>query len=183
LKSLLTIPFDSSQSDLFPGQGAAATGQHVGWSKQGPANCAAILRPLAPWHGPNNQIIEPAIEKPVLAGYLETHCIPVNALYADDFAGFMKARQKLLMDWFRSLLAMSFPQAAKPPRKAKKPRHPWHTTVALNSSSPTNHALDRPPPKKTPPPPRLKSASGMPPISSAPIPASRRRNTPAPSSA
>jgi hypothetical protein len=48
--------------------------------------------------GPNNQIIEPSIEKPVLANYLQTHCIPVNDLYADDFSGFMKARQKLLME-------------------------------------------------------------------------------------
>lgn len=45
----------------------------------------------------NGQIIEPSIEKSVLAGYLETHCIPVPDLYADDFASFMKARQKLLL--------------------------------------------------------------------------------------
>ena len=48
--------------------------------------------------GPNGQIIEPPIEKSVLAGYLETHCIPVNELYADNFASFITARQKLLMD-------------------------------------------------------------------------------------
>lgn len=48
--------------------------------------------------GPNNQIIEPTIERPVLAKYLQTHCIPVNNLYANDFSGFMKVRQKLLME-------------------------------------------------------------------------------------
>ena len=48
--------------------------------------------------GTNGQIIEPPIAKPVLAGYLETHCIPVDALYANDFHAFMKARQKQLLD-------------------------------------------------------------------------------------
>lgn len=48
--------------------------------------------------GANGQIIEPSIAKPVLSGYLATHCIPVSELYANDFAGFMKARQKLLLD-------------------------------------------------------------------------------------
>lgn len=48
--------------------------------------------------GANGQIIEPPINKAALANYLQTHCIPVPELYADDFAGFMKARQKLLMD-------------------------------------------------------------------------------------
>lgn len=48
--------------------------------------------------GFNGQIIEPPIAKPILDGYLVTHCIPVRELYANDFAGFMKARQKLLME-------------------------------------------------------------------------------------
>ena len=48
--------------------------------------------------GPNGQIIEPPIDKATLANYLQTHCIPVPELYVDDFAGFMKARQKLLME-------------------------------------------------------------------------------------
>lgn len=48
--------------------------------------------------GTNGQIIEPPIEKAALADYLKSHCIPVQELYADDFAGFMKARQKLLME-------------------------------------------------------------------------------------
>jgi hypothetical protein len=48
--------------------------------------------------GPNGQIIDPPIAKPVLAGYLETHCIPVPELYGDDFHAFMKARQKRLLD-------------------------------------------------------------------------------------
>jgi len=46
----------------------------------------------------NGQIIEPPIEKAALANYLRTHCIPVPELYANDFPGFMKARQKLLME-------------------------------------------------------------------------------------
>lgn len=48
--------------------------------------------------GANGQIIEPPIAKPVLAGYLQTHCIPVDAIYANDFHAFMKARQKQLLD-------------------------------------------------------------------------------------
>jgi len=47
---------------------------------------------------PNGQIIEPPIDKTALASYLQTHCIPVPELYADDFAGFIKARQQLLME-------------------------------------------------------------------------------------
>lgn len=46
----------------------------------------------------NGQIIEPPIDKTTLASYLQTHCIPVPELYADDFAGFIKARQQLLME-------------------------------------------------------------------------------------
>ena len=46
----------------------------------------------------NGQIIEPSIAKPMLAGYLKTHCIPVDELYADNFNDFIKARQKLLLD-------------------------------------------------------------------------------------
>ena len=47
--------------------------------------------------GANGQIIEPPIGKPTLAGYLETHCIPAPALYANDFNGFIQGRQKLLL--------------------------------------------------------------------------------------
>lgn len=46
----------------------------------------------------NGQIIEPPIDKAVLAEYLKSHCIPVQELYSNDFSGFMKARQKLLME-------------------------------------------------------------------------------------
>ena len=48
--------------------------------------------------GPEGQIVEPPIAKGTLSTYLETHCIPVPELYADDFTGFMNARQKLLLD-------------------------------------------------------------------------------------
>lgn len=63
--------------------------------------------------GPNGQIIEPPIAKPVLAGYLETHCIPVNDLYADDFAGFIKARQKLLMELVSRITGHVAPETAE----------------------------------------------------------------------
>ncbi len=43
------------------------------------------------------QIIESAIDKPVLAEHLKTHCIPVKELYSNDFNGFIQARQKLLL--------------------------------------------------------------------------------------
>jgi len=48
--------------------------------------------------GTNGQIIEPPIDKAALAEYLKSHRIPVPELYSDDFAGFIKARQKLLME-------------------------------------------------------------------------------------
>ena len=48
--------------------------------------------------GPGGQIVEPPIAKGTLSTYLQTHCIPVPELYADDFIGFMNARQKLLLD-------------------------------------------------------------------------------------
>jgi hypothetical protein len=48
--------------------------------------------------GPNGQVIEPPIDKAVLSGYLETHCVPVQELYANDFYGFIKARQMRLLD-------------------------------------------------------------------------------------
>lgn len=48
--------------------------------------------------GTNGQIIEPSIAKETLAAYLQTHCIPVPELYDNNFPGFMKARQKLLLD-------------------------------------------------------------------------------------
>ncbi len=47
--------------------------------------------------GTDGQIIEPSIEKTVLVGYLQTHCIPVPELYANNFHGFIRARQKLLL--------------------------------------------------------------------------------------
>jgi hypothetical protein len=48
--------------------------------------------------GPKGQIVEPPIDKATLSNYLQTHCIPVPELYANDFPAFMKARQKLLLD-------------------------------------------------------------------------------------
>lgn len=48
--------------------------------------------------GPEGQIIEPPIEKATLVKYLQTHCIPTDELYANDFHGFVKKRQRLLME-------------------------------------------------------------------------------------
>jgi hypothetical protein len=64
--------------------------------------------------GPNNQIIEPSIEKQVLAGYLETHCIPVPELYTNDFTGFMTQRQKLLMELVSHITGHTIPTSTEP---------------------------------------------------------------------
>ncbi|MBP7790314.1 MAG: DUF262 domain-containing protein [Zoogloea sp.] len=63
--------------------------------------------------GPNGQIVEPPIDKAALANYLQTHCIPVPELYANDFAGFMKARQKLLMDLVSRITGHAAPTTAE----------------------------------------------------------------------
>ena len=63
--------------------------------------------------GPNGQIIEPPIDKAALANYLQTHCIPVPELYANDFAGFMKARQKLLMELVSRITGHAAPTTAE----------------------------------------------------------------------
>ena len=62
---------------------------------------------------PNGQIIEPPIAKPVLGSYLQTHCIPVPELYANDFAGFMKARQRLLMELVSRITGHAAPTTAE----------------------------------------------------------------------
>ncbi len=41
---------------------------------------------------------DPAIERETLDSYLRSHCIPVEALRADDFENFMKARQTSLLE-------------------------------------------------------------------------------------
>ena len=48
--------------------------------------------------GADGRTIEPSIPKDKLSAYLQTHCIPVPELYANEFTGFMTARQKLLLD-------------------------------------------------------------------------------------
>ena len=63
--------------------------------------------------GSNGQIIEPPIDKAALANYLQTHCIPVPELYANNFAGFMKARQKLLMDLVSRITGHAEPTTAE----------------------------------------------------------------------
>ena len=64
--------------------------------------------------GANGQIIEPPIDKAALASYLQTHCIPVPELYANDFAGFMKARQKLLMELVARITGHAAPTTDEP---------------------------------------------------------------------
>ena len=59
----------------------------------------------------SGKIIDPPIAKPVLASYLETHCVPVDDLYADDFYAFMKARQKRLLDLVVSVTKNAAPNA------------------------------------------------------------------------
>ena len=59
--------------------------------------------------GPNGQIIEPPIDKAALADYLKSHCIPVAELYANDFAGFMKRRQALLMELVSRITGHAIP--------------------------------------------------------------------------
>ncbi len=61
--------------------------------------------------GPNGQIIEPSIANDTLSAYLQTHCIPVPELYANDFTGFMKARQKLLLDLVVSVTKNATPSS------------------------------------------------------------------------
>ncbi len=63
--------------------------------------------------GPNGQIVEPPIAKPVLTGYLESHCIPVDALYANDFHAFMNSRQKLLLDLVASVTKNAAPATSE----------------------------------------------------------------------
>ena len=48
--------------------------------------------------GSDGKIIEPPIDRTALADYLKSHCIPVPELCSDDFAGFMKARKKMLVE-------------------------------------------------------------------------------------
>ena len=59
--------------------------------------------------GTNGQIIEPSIAKDTLSAYLQTHCIPVPELYDNNFPGFMKARQKLLLDLIVSVTKNAAP--------------------------------------------------------------------------
>jgi hypothetical protein len=48
-------------------------------------------------NGPNGHIEEPPIDRGLLDGYLESHCIPVAHLRADDFEAFMKDRRRSLL--------------------------------------------------------------------------------------
>lgn len=64
--------------------------------------------------GANGQIVEPPIEKAALAEYLKSHCIPVPELYDDNFDGFMKARQKLLMEMVSRITLHAGPTTDEP---------------------------------------------------------------------
>lgn len=64
--------------------------------------------------GNNSQMIEPPIDKAALAEYLESHCIPVPELYDNDFYGFMKARQQLLMNLVSRITEHAAPNSTEP---------------------------------------------------------------------
>lgn len=63
--------------------------------------------------GSNGQIIEPPISSKVLDGFLESHCIPVNALRSDDFHGFIKARQSALLGLIFRITGKEFENIAQ----------------------------------------------------------------------
>lgn len=63
--------------------------------------------------GPNGQIIEPPIDKSSLASYLESHCIPVGELYANNFDAFMKVRQQRLMELVSRITGHPAPTTAE----------------------------------------------------------------------
>lgn len=63
--------------------------------------------------GTNGQIVEPPISKDTLSDYLQTHCIPVPELYSNDFTGFMKLRQKLLLDLVVSVTKNAAPASTQ----------------------------------------------------------------------
>lgn len=64
--------------------------------------------------GANGQIIEPPIDKAALAEYLKSHCIPVSELYSDNFASFIKARQKLLIELVSRITGHAVPTTDEP---------------------------------------------------------------------
>lgn len=63
--------------------------------------------------GPDGQIIEPPIDKTALASYLETHCIPEQRLYANDFQEFFSERQQRLLDLVTRITGHAVPSAAE----------------------------------------------------------------------
>lgn len=64
--------------------------------------------------GANGQIIEPPIDKAALAKHLKSHCIPVPELYSNDFSGFLKARQKMLMELVSRITGHAAPTTDEP---------------------------------------------------------------------
>jgi hypothetical protein len=97
------LPF-TTPSSTKPHSATAPTASSVAWPRP------SIW---ANWRsgkvGTNGQIIEPPIAKDTLSAYLQTHCIPVPELYANNFPGFMKARQKLLLDLIVSVTKNAAP--------------------------------------------------------------------------
>ncbi len=55
------------------------------------------LRKLEDGREQKGQVIDPPITAEALNGYLESHSIPVDRLRADDFEGFIVARQQMLL--------------------------------------------------------------------------------------
>ncbi|SFU57750.1 hypothetical protein [Nitrosospira multiformis] len=48
----------------------------------------------------------------LLTNYLQTHCIPVPELHTNDFTGFIKARQKLLLERISRITGHAIPTAS-----------------------------------------------------------------------
>lgn len=70
--------------------------------------------------GPNGQIVEPPIDKAILEGYLQTHCIPVGELYVNDFHAFIKKRQHLLMALVSQVTQHPVPNFAQPAEEGEE---------------------------------------------------------------
>lgn len=63
---------------------------------------------------PNGQVVEPPIPRAVLDDHLVSHCIPVKRLRADDFHGFMAARQQILLELVSKVTGHPLPSIPLP---------------------------------------------------------------------
>ncbi|WP_305041773.1 GmrSD restriction endonuclease domain-containing protein [Geoalkalibacter sp.] len=70
--------------------------------------------------GPSGEIIEPPIDKIALESYLESHGIPAPALYANDFQGFFKERQRRLLELVTRITGHAAPVVAQSPDEGEE---------------------------------------------------------------